>query len=669
MRRVLVFGAATATTVVGTNNGEQKLGNTGVAKVVELLTNMKGKAQADAQEEKIAFAKYESWATSTTAELEGAIEGGKTAIEGFKATKQSMKSRAQEMAGAIEENTAKLTELDAAKADKEAAKDKANKEFSKLKVEYDTNISAVGKAIEILKGQKDLAFPQLSTALLQVKSQMSGRARELTTMLLQQAPGMKTYENSSGGVVEMIEGLKDRFTEELYAAQKTHGETIGNYMTVITNLNGQIKNEKAQMKRNQATMNKANGASARAAEQQKEQEDVTATDEKSLSEVTTEFKLKTRQFGERTTLREEEIVAMQKAIDILKGIEVSLVQKQSSFIQLSASIKGMGNTEERLERVSHMLRDQPSKRLQLLAVQMGNQASLDPNGAIKKIMGMIRQMINKLEEESATEAGKNGQCMQMMTQNAADVDEATAEKEKAKVATEKLTAEIGENTALIKRLHTQQKEAGKMMAEATSVRGESKKAHEDTIAESQAGADACGKAITVLNEFYGKAAEAESLLQQKQPVDTSDRPATFDAPYKGQQGESTGIVGMIEAIQEDFLATVNQANMEEAQEYKSFEELSNETEIANGKRATEISTTKQELSGNKKNLKKAEMDFGTWSDSLSAAMDAKRVIEVDKGCIANAGKTPEQLHKERMEARDAEIQSLREALTVLESES
>jgi len=208
-----------------------------------------------------------------------------------------------------------------------------------------------------------------------------------------------------------------------------------------------------------------------------------------------------------------------------------------------------------------------------------------------------------------------------------------------------------------------------MMAEATSVRAESKKAHEDTIAESQAGADACGKAITVLNEFYGKAAEAESLLQQKQPVDTSDRPATFDAPYKGQQGESTGIVGMIEAIQEDFLATVNQANMEEAQEYKSFEELSNETEIANGKRATEISTTKQELSGNKKNLKKAEMDFGTWSDSLSAAMDAKRVIEVDKGCIANAGKTPEQLHKERMEARDAEIQSLREALTVLESES
>jgi len=126
---------------------------------------------------------------------------------------------------------------------------------------------------------------------------------------------------------------------------------------------------------------------------------------------------------------------------------------------------------------------------------------------------------------------------------------------------------------------------------------------------------------------------------------------------------------MIEAIQADFLATVTQANMEETQEAKAFEELSNETEIADGQRATEISTTKQELSGNKKNLKKAEMDFGTWSDSLNAAMDAKRVIEVDKGCVANAGKTPEQLHKERMEARDAEIQSLREALTVLEGES
>jgi hypothetical protein len=126
---------------------------------------------------------------------------------------------------------------------------------------------------------------------------------------------------------------------------------------------------------------------------------------------------------------------------------------------------------------------------------------------------------------------------------------------------------------------------------------------------------------------------------------------------------------MIEAIQEDFLGTVTLAETEESQELKAFEELSNETEIADGKRATELSTTKQELSGNKKKLKKAEMDFGTWSDSLSAANEAKRVIEVDKGCIANAGKTPEQLYKERMEARDAEIQSLREALTVLEGES
>merc|ERR1719188_1813146 len=256
-----------------------------------------------------------------------------------------------------------------------------------------------------------------------------------------------------------------------------------------------------------------------------------------------------------------------------------------------------------------------------------------------------------------------------MTQNAADIDEATAEKEKAKVSVEKLTAEIGENTALIKKLTREQADSKKMMAEASSVRAESKKSHEDSIAEASAGAEACGKAITVLKEFYGKAADAQSLLQQRQPVDVSDKPATFDAPYTGQQGQATGIVGMIEAIQADFLGTVTQANMEESQEAKAFEELSNETEIADNKRATELSMTKQELAGNKKDLKKGEVDLGTWSDSLSAAMDAKRVIEVDKGCVADAGKTPEQLHKERMQARDAEMQSLKEALEVLEAES
>lgn len=674
MRRISVLGFAASASALRTD--EEKLGNTGVAKVVQLLGGMKAGAEKEAQEEKVAFSKYESWAQSTMEELKAAIEGGKTSIEEFKATKVSMKARAAEMKAAIEENTAKLTELESAKEAKEEEKAKADKEFQNLKVEYDTNIAAVGKAIEILKAQKDISFTQqeVKTALLQVNSQMTGRARELTTMLIQQSPGMKTYETSSGGVIEMIEGLKDRFTEELYAAQKTHSEFTGNIMTVITNLNGQIKNEKAQMKRNQATMNKALGASAKAAEEQKEQEEVTAADEKSLAEVSTEFRIKSKQMGERTVLRQEEIVAIQKAIDIMNGIEVSLVQKSAdttSFIQLSSGSKFVPSSgdeaEERLDRVSHMLRDQPSKRIQLLAVQMSNQAGLEPGKAISKIMNMIRDMINKLEEESAAEAGKNGQCMQMMTQNKADIDEATAEKEKAKVEVEKMTAEIGENTSLIKKLNFEQKESAKMIAEATAVRAENKKAHEDAIAEAQAGADACGKAITVLKEFYSKAADATSLVQQ--PVDTSDKPATFDGAYTGQQGQSTGVVGMIEAIQEDFLGTVTQANLEESQEAKAFEELSNETEIADGKRATELSTTKQELSGNKKKLKKAEMDFGTWSDSLTAANEAKRVIEVDKGCVANAGKTPEQLHKERMEARDAEIQSLREALTVLEGES
>merc|ERR1719203_2440390 len=128
-------------------------------------------------------------------------------------------------------------------------------------------------------------------------------------------------------------------------------------------------------------------------------------------------------------------------------------------------------------------------------------------------MNMIRDMINKLEEESAAEAGKNGMCMQLMSQNKLDIEEATAEKDKAMASVEGLTAAIGENKQRISTLQKERQAATKMLSEATKVRNESKKAHEDAIAESQTGADACGQAITVLKDFYAAAADAQSFAQ------------------------------------------------------------------------------------------------------------------------------------------------------------
>merc|ERR1719224_66945 len=62
------------------------------------------------------------------------------------------------------------------------------------------------------------------------------------------------------------------------------------------------------------------------------------------------------------------------------------------------------------------------------------------------------------------------------------------------------------------------------VAKATSVREEEKAKNTVTIKDSQDAQTAVAQALSVLKDFYAKAAEATSFVQQ---------PEVFDEPYKG----------------------------------------------------------------------------------------------------------------------------------------
>ena len=64
------------------------------------------------------------------------------------------------------------------------------------------------------------------------------------------------------------------------------------------------------------------------------------------------------------------------------------------------------------------------------------------------------------------------------------------------------------------------------------------------------------QALTVLKEFYAKAAEATAFVQQK--------PEIFDSPYKGMGAEGGGVVGMLEVIESDFARLESDTKASEA---------------------------------------------------------------------------------------------------------
>merc|ERR550537_112695 len=157
---------------------------------------------------------------------------------------------------------------------------------------------------------------------------------------------------------------------------------------------------------------------------------------------------------------------------------------------------------------------------------------------------MIKDLIVRLMEEANEEAEHKGWCDTELSTNEQTRKEKTSAVETLHAEIDELTASIAKATQEITDLTAEIADIDKAVAEATEIREKEKAENTQTISDAQA---AVAQAVTVLKEFYEKAAEATALIQQ-QP----ESPEIFDAPYQGMQSENGGVVGMLEVIQSDF---------------------------------------------------------------------------------------------------------------------
>merc|ERR1719463_402948 len=181
----------------------------------------------------------------------------------------------------------------------------------------------------------------------------------------------------------------------------------------------------------------------------------------------------------------------------------------------------------------------------------------------KKVKKLIKDLIVKLMEEANAEVEHKGYCDKELATN----EHTRKEKTEAVVM---LTAEVDELTASIAALGEQIVELTKAIseldaavAEATEVRGAEQSKNTVTIKDAQAAQVAVANALSVLNEFYAKAAEATSFAQTGEIFG--------DEPYKGMGGESGGVVGMIEVIQSDFARLESETSAAEAEAAKQYD--------------------------------------------------------------------------------------------------
>merc|ERR1719502_741632 len=381
-------------------------------------------------------------------------------------------------------------------------------------------------------------------------------------------------------------------------------------------------------------------------------------DKKYLADLSATCEQKGADFEARQALRAEELEAIEKAKEIIasgavagsaeKHLPTLLQMKSASLSQLRADARSP--TQERAAAyLREKARNLNSRALAALAVRVED----DP---FKKVKKMIKDLIVRLMEEANEEAEHKGWCDTELSTNEQTRKEKTqavetlhAEIDELEASIAKLTEEIAELTAAVAELDA-------AMAKATEIRQAEKAKNEETIKDAQEAQTAVAQALVVLKEFYEKAAEATALLQQ-QP----EAPEIFDKPYTGMQGASGGVIGMLEVIESDFARLESETKAAEASAQKEYDEFMTDSEVDKAQKVKEIEHKTAKKQDQEQALVSTKEDLEGTQKELDAAL---AYFDKLKPSCVDAGVT----YEDRVARRKEEIESLQEALRILNGE-
>jgi cell division septum initiation protein DivIVA len=451
-----------------------------------------------------------------------------------------------------------------------------------------------------------------------------------------------------------LEKLLDKFIDERTTLEKEEMNSKHAFSMLMQDLNAQI--DQATRDRDEKAETKAKKLQAKA-DAEGDLRDTTTTrdaDVKYLTDLTATCEQKASDFESRQQLRAEEIVAIEKAIEIISSNAVSgnaekylptLVQS-SSLAQLRSDLNAQAQS-----RVAQYLRTRAKQLNSRLLSTLAERVSDDPFQKVKK---MIKDLIVRLMEEANEEAEHKGWCDTELSTNEQTRKEKTEAVETLHAEIDQLEASIAKLTEDIAELTKAVAELDAAMAKATTLRAEEKATNTETIADSDEAQIAVAQALTVLKEFYAKAGEATALLQQPAPE-------IFDSPYKGMQAENGGVIGMLEVIESDFARLESDTKAAEATAQKEYDGFMTDSKVDKAEKTTDIEhkTAKKQDETQALTVKKEDLE-GTQKelDAALAYFDKLKPSCVDAGVS----------YEDRVGRRKEEIESLQEALRILNGE-
>jgi len=676
-----------------------------------MMTDMTAKAIQEKNDEQVAYAEFETWCSQESTNLASSIKKGGENIELLTASIDELGSDISQLGDDIAQLNKDEAKFSSEKEATEKQREKDHAASKEEEADFSESVDAIERALTILSKQ-DYDRPAAAAALVQLSAvqQLPEKAKSIVSAFIGLLDGDKqdadysppeanAYEFQSGGIVAMLKKLRDEFRAKLSQSQKEEMNSAHASEMMLLDLTDAIENTQKDASRR--TQKKSQKAEKKAMNEKELQSTITvkAADESTLSDTKAECKEKSMSYQEKQQLRTEEIEALRKATEIMQSDDVSgsaekhldLAQMQQKTV--AALLQAAGGASEQNQGVHRRVRDflaSEGRRLnsQGLAL-LAQKIMADPFAKVKK---MIDGMITRLLEEANEDAKHEGFCDEEMGKSkitrdklSSEIDGLLASIDGGKATVLSLSEEISELSKDVAGLE-------KAMKEATDLRSAEKAKNAATVEDAQAASKAVAAATAVLKDFYDKAATATGFLQVQAPsprefglktgvkmgtdewdalanpnfkgeIDKGHKEGmqTFGEKEEGQQDEARyGVLGLMEVIASDFAnleANTKASEAAAAEEYERF--------MVDSKKSKAVKTRKIEMNDSDKASTEAKVQEDT--ADLESTRDQKKAAERYHARLVPQCIDQGQTWDERVAARQAEIDSLKEALKILGS--
>jgi len=280
------------------------------------------------------------------------------------------------------------------------------------------------------------------------------------------------------------------------------------------------------------------------------------------------------------------------------------------------------------------------------AIRFGAAGGEDPFGKVK---GLIESMIAKLEAEAKADATEKAYCDDEMAKTEEKRGELMDDLSKVSAKIDQASSKSATLSAEIKQLEAELAALMKSQAEMDEIRQEEHAAFLQAKDDLTLGLSGVRQALTVLRDYYASDA---SLVQQ---------PA-MPALHTKASGAGTSIIGILEVVESDFATGLAKEETQEDDAKALYDDITQENKVTKTMKDQDLKYKTAEVKSLAKAISEMSSDKETLSTELAAVNEY--YAKLKDRCIAK----PE-TYEERKARREAEINGLKEALKVLETET